>query len=281
MNINKVLYLGPLGSYSELAKMNFVKYFTADCEFLPMDSIYKIVRSLKEFNAEDIAAILPIENSIEGVVRETQDSLVYLAEKGIKIFAETVLRVEHALISYGDISQIKTISSHPQALAQCREYIYDKWQDNVSLAPVLSTSSAVMSLSPDLPTMAAIGSEYCAKLYNVPVIQNNINDENNNTTRFVLLNKLQPEKTDFNKVSLIFSTENKAGALNKVLSIFEKFNLNMLYIDSRPSRRELGEYVFYVDFAGHINDFEVTAALEEVRPFVKFFQILSEGALSV
>lgn len=276
--INKVLYLGPAGSYSEIAKEKFKLYFVDTCEFIAVDSIYKIIRTIKEFGSGSIAAVIPIENSIEGIVRDTQDNLMSLAENGFRVQAETDLEIKHSLISYGKKSQIKTITSHPQALAQCREYIYKNWKDEITLLPVLSTSGAVSSLSLEDPTVAAIGNELCANLYSVPILENQINDEKNNTTRFILLSKDNPVKLNQNKVSITFSTENKAGALNKVLSILEKYDLNMSYIDSRPSRRELGEYVFYVDFAGYIEDSNVAMALTEIQPDVKMFEILSKGA---
>ena len=274
--IKKVLYLGPSGSYSEKAKEIFASYYASDCEFIPLDSIYKIINSIN--TEESVAAVIPIENSVEGVVRETQDNLFLLAEKGVRVLAETKLSVEHSLISYGNKSDIRVITSHPQALAQCREYITYNWKDEVSLVPVLSTSGAVASLKVDEKHIAAIANNSCAELYNVPILEKNINDEKNNTTRFVLLSKESPLKSSNNKVSIVFSTENKAGALNRVLSVFETYGLNMSYIDSRPSRKELGEYIFYVDFAGHIEDSNVAMALAEIQPYVRMFEILSEGA---
>lgn len=277
----KILYLGPQGSYSEIATKDFLQYCDNNVELMAIDSIYKIVKRLKEFNSEDVVAIIPIENSVEGVVRETQDNLLNLAKNSIRIYAESCLTIEHSLISFGKIEDITTIASHPQALAQCREYINKTWGDNITLQPVLSTSNAVSSLTPEAPHQGAISNEYCAKIYNVPVIENKINDRENNTTRFVLLSKKVPKKSQTNKVSITFSTENKAGALNKVLNILEKYGLNMSYIDSRPSRKELGEYVFYIDFAGHIEDSNVNLALIEIQSYVKMFEILSEGAICV
>ena len=131
------------------------------------------------------------------------------------------------------------------------------------------------------PDVVAIGSKYSAQMYNIPIIDEKINDKKNNTTRFVLLSKMSPKKSEQNKVSIIFSTENKSGALNKVLNIIERYGLNMSYIDSRPSRNEIGEYVFYVDFAGHIQDGDVSNALIEMQPLVKMFSVLSEGAICV
>lgn len=277
----KLFYLGPQGSYSDIAKDRFAIFQNSNCKFVPVDSIYKIVQLLKEFNSASVAAILPIENSIEGIVRDTQDNLIGLAELSIRIYAETRIPIEHSLIGYGNKCQIKTITSHPQALAQCREYIYRNWQDDIVIKPVLSTSIAVKTLSKDDITTVAIGSKHSAKMYNVPIIESKINDEENNTTRFVMLSKLTPKKSAINKVSITFSTENKSGALNKILNIIEKYGLNMSYIDSRPSRRELGEYVFYIDFEGHIEDSAVALALVEIQSCVKMLEILSQGAIYV
>lgn len=279
MLIKKVLFLGPAGSYSDAAKNKFDKYFDKNCCYEQQSSIYKIIRKLKELNSESIAAVIPIENSIEGVVRDTQDNLAGLTTYGIRILAETGMAIEHSLIGFAEKKgDIKTISSHPQALAQCRDYIYKNWKDNITEFPVLSTSFAVSSLKNTDLSQAAIGSEYCAMLYGIPVIERKINDEKNNTTRFVLLSKIKPEKTRNDKVSITFSTVNQPGALNKVLNILEKYNLNMSYIDSRPSKKQLGEYVFYIDFDGHISDPAVSFALQDVLPYVNTLEILSVGA---
>lgn len=278
--IDKALYLGPKGSYSELALKHFSVFFNKDCIFEHYDSIYKIIQSIKQLDSSSVAAVIPIENSIEGIVRETQDCLINLSEKNIRIFAETKLMIEHCLIGFGDRKDIKTITSHPQALAQCRNHIHNL-NNEINLVPTLSTSNAVSTISSTEPNKAAIASEYCAEIYKIPIIEKNINDEKNNTTRFILLSKNTPQKTESNKVSITFSTENKSGALNQVLTIFEKYGLNMSYIDSRPSRKKLGEYIFYVDFDGHIENANIALALTEIQPLIKFFAVLSQGAVCV
>lgn len=277
----KVLFLGPQGSYSQIAVRKFKDFFAQDYITVPIDSISKIIRTIKSSENEQLYAVMPIENSIEGVVRETQDNLRDLVNYGYRIIAETQVPIEHSLLSFGQKTEIKTITSHPQALAQCREYIYKNWQDDISVVASLSTSNAVLSLSKDRPDIAAIGSKYCADLYNVPILESAINDEKNNATRFVLLSKNSPLRSERNKISITFSTDNKPGALNRVLNILEKYNLNMSYIDSRPSRRELGEYIFYVDFEGHSDDSKIPLAMVEMQEFVKMFEVLSIGAVCV
>lgn len=276
----EVLYLGPQGSYSEIAIKNFNEFLDKEPHIKPLNSISKIVQTLKNSD-NTICAVIPIENSIEGIVRDTQDNLYDLALNGYRIYAETQLAITHSLIGFGKKSDLKFIKSHPQALAQCREYIYNNWKDEVELLPTLSTSNAVANLAGLDKTYAAIGSKHCAELYDIPIIETEINDKKNNTTRFILVSKQVPENNYNNKVSIVFSTENIPGALNKVLNILERHNLNMSYINSRPSRRELGEYIFYVDFTGHTQNANVTMALIEIQQNVKMFEILSEGAICV
>ena len=273
--IKKLLFLGPKGSYSDFAKDKFINFFKLNCVSTNLKSISSIIKALKDENNEDISAVIPIENSIEGIVRETLDNLATLKKEEYKIIAETAMNVEHALIGYANKkSDIKIVRSHPQALAQCKKFLQDNFPDTLIEEATLSTSSAIRSLSPENKTIAAIGSIECAKLYNVPVIETDINDETNNCTRFILLGKFLTPQTGKDKTSITFSTENTAGALNKILTILEKHKINMSYIDSRPSKKELGEYVFYIDFEGHISDKKVEAAFEEIKPLVKMFYII-------
>lgn len=273
--IRKLLFLGPRGSYSDFAKNKFIDAFDLNCVSTNLKSISGIIKALKDENNEDMAAVIPIENSIEGIVRETLDNLSSLKKEGFKILAETTLNVEHALIGFCDKkSEIKVVRSHPQALAQCKRYLQANFADSLIEEATLSTSAAIRSLSKEQPSIAAIGSVECARMYDIPVVEEKINDEENNQTRFIFLGKFLAPQTGNDKTSITFSTENKAGALSKILTILEENNINMSYIDSRPSKKELGEYVFYIDFEGHINDEKVQKAFEEIKPLVKMFYVI-------
>lgn len=280
-NIDKILFLGPQGSYSEIAKNIFIDKFDLKAKSIACVSISEIIEKVEAFK-DEVLAVVPIENSIEGMVRESLDSLSKLAKFGIGIYAETNVQIEHNLIGFAkDVSEITEIHSHPQALAQCREFLVQNLIKNVRLVPVMSTSQGISLLTKEEPNRVAIGSAYGAQLYKVPVVATNINDEKNNTTRFVLLSKIKPQVTEHSKVSITFSTLNKPGALNKVLTVFEKNGLNMSQISSRPSRKELGEYVFYVDIEGHIDGPTIQAAFDEMKALIKDLEILSEGAILV
>ena len=273
--IRKLLFLGPKGSYSDFAKNKFIDAFALNCVSTNLKSISGVIKALKDENSEDIVAVIPIENSIEGIVRETLDNLSSLKKEDYKIIAETTMNVEHALIGFAvKISEIKVVRSHPQALAQCKTFLQNNFPDTLIEEATLSTSAAVRSLFENDKSIAAIGSVDCAKMYEIPVIEEKINDENNNQTRFILLGKFIAPQTGNDKTSITFSTENKAGALSKILNILDEYNLNMSYIDSRPSKKELGEYVFYIDFEGHMNDINVQKAFEEIKKFVKMFHVI-------
>ena len=272
--IRKLLFLGPNGSYSDFAKNKFIDHFNFNCVSTSLKSISSVIKALKDENSEDIVAVIPIENSIEGIVRETLDNLSSLKKEGIKIIAETTMDIEHALIGYGKIRDIKIIRSHPQALAQCKQFIHANFADSLIEEATLSTSSAIKSLSDKDKSIAAIGSSDCANMYDIPVIKANINDEENNKTRFILLGKFLSPQTGKDKTSITFSTENKAGALSKILTILDTYNINMSYIDSRPSKKELGEYVFYIDFEGHILDEKIQMAFADIKPLVKMFYVI-------
>lgn len=273
--IRKLLFLGPRGSYSDFAKDKFIEAYNLNCVSTNLKSISSIIKALKDENTEDIVAVIPIENSIEGIVRETLDNLSSLKKENFKIIAETTMDVKHALVGFAEKkSDIKIIRSHPQALAQCKKFMQDNFSDSLVEEATLSTSAAVRSLSSENPSVAAIGSVDCARMYNMPIIETEVNDELNNKTRFILLGKYLAPQTGFDKTSITFSTENKAGALNKILTILENYGINMTYIDSRPSKKELGEYVFYIDFEGHILDEKVQHAFKEIEPLVKMFYII-------
>ena len=156
--IRKILFLGPNGSYSDFAKNKFIDAFNLNCICTNLKSISAVIKALKDENSEDIAGVIPIENSIEGIVRETLDNLSSLKKEGIKIIAETTMDIEHALLGYGDIRDIKIIRSHPQALAQCKQFIHSNYSDSLIEEATLSTSAAIKSLKEKDKSIAAIGS---------------------------------------------------------------------------------------------------------------------------
>ncbi len=274
--IKKILYFGPEGSYTQKAMNKAIEILNlADYS---VEERYRISDIISEVDKnQDFIGVIPIENSIEGVVRETVDKLVR-TDSYVRIFQEIIIPVSHCLCnSTGDITKIQKIISHPQALAQCRDYIRNlsvKLNRHIETIPVNSTSHATKSLCELDETYAAVSATDTAELYKQKILDTSINDEKDNKTRFICIGKNYPSKTGNDITSLAFTTINRPGALVDVLSILKEHSLNMSHIDSRPSKRVLGEYMFYIDVDGHIEDKNVKEAFEKIKPITTFYRLL-------
>ncbi len=272
--IKNIYYLGPDGSNAHRAMRQYIFNKKLNIKnFFPQKSIKNAFLSLVQ--DKNALCVLPIENSIEGIVRETIDNLVKLKDEAIKIQGEITLDINHLLLAKtNEISKIKTIISHPQALAQCSNFLHENFP-NAELKEVSSTSYAAIEVSnSDDETLAAIANETCAEIFGLKIIADNLNDEKDNKTRFYVLSANNFNKYGDGKTSIILSTKNTSGALCNVLKIFQKHEINLSYIDSRPSKKALGEYLFFMEIDGYKDEPHVKDALSEVTSFVNFIRIL-------
>lgn len=272
-SIKNIIYLGPTGSYTQVATENFCSKFAPNARKESFSTIAKIIKEID--SNEDLYAIVPIENSIEGVVRETIDNLA-TAENNPKILSQTIIPIQHCLIGKGRKEDVKHIISHPQALSQCQGYIAKNFFKHVEIISANSTSHATSLLDDKNSSYASIANEFCAKLYNINVIEKNINDIEKNFTRFVLIGRKDIPNLSKDRTSIAFSTKNESGALLEVLRVFQKHNLNLIYIESRPSKRVLGEYIFFADIDRGEDD--IQDALREIREISDFYRLLGSYA---
>lgn len=271
--VQTVAYLGPGGSYTEMAKDIFCEKYGLAAYQEPMKTI-KSVLEFVDTNPNTIG-ILPIENSVEGTVRETIDNLIRTKNPNIRILSEMVMPIHHCLLSRTtELSSISGIISHPQALSQCQNYIHNSLPRNLNIIEATSTAEAARKLQEYNLTYAAIGSEKTAEIYNLNVLECNINDEPDNRTRFAVIGDYQTPKTQNDNTTLAFSTENKPGALLEILQIFHDHEINLSYIDSRPSKIKFGEYTFFVDFDGHITEEKIAKVLEEVKIRTHYYRLV-------
>lgn len=271
--VQTLAYLGPGGSYTEMAKDMFCEKYALSAQQEPM----KTIKSVLEFVDEtpNTIGILPIENSIEGAVRETIDNLIRTKNANIRILSEMVMPIHHCLLSKTtELYSITGVISHPQALAQCQNYIHNNLPRNLHIIEAASTAEAAKKLEEYNLTYAAIGSEKTAEIYNLNVLACNINDEPDNKTRFAIIGDFETPKTQNDNTTLAFSTENKPGALLEILQIFHDHEINLSYIDSRPSKTKFGEYTFFVDFDGHITDEKTSKVLEEVKSRTHYYRLV-------
>ena len=250
--LGKVAYLGPEGTYSQLAAMEF---FGAGVELVDCASIDDVFIAVEEGRVS--YGIVPVENSTEGAINNTQDCLV---DSTARIIGEQVVSIEHSLLAQEASSKadIKKIASHKQSLAQCRTYL----TKNFPIAQQVECSSnaeAAILAQADGAT-AAIASELAGQIYSLRSLESRIQDMSNNRTRFLVLALEETEASGYDKTSILVYTENKPGALFRVLEPFEKLGLSLTRIETRPSKKEAWEYVFFIDFEGHVDD-EATKSL--------------------
>lgn len=259
MTRGTVAYLGPQGTFSEEAAI----LYAPESEHLPYPSIRDAATAAESRETEE--AVLPIENSIEGAVNMTLDYLIH--DSTLSIVGEVVLPIRQCLIvAEGSRREdIETIRSHPQALAQCRRYL-ERTCPNARLIASISTAGAVEEALSEGRNSAAIGNRRAAELFGAKVLEAGIEDNPNNMTRFVAMGRNSPPPSGNDKTSICFGFDSDTpGQLYSVLGEFAERDINLAKIESRPTRHELGQYVFLADLLGHQQDEGVRDALAAVE----------------
>lgn len=261
----EVAYLGPEGTYTQTAA---IKHFGHAVNTRPAGAIDEVFREV-ESGAADYG-VVPIENSTEGVVNHTLDMFL---RSPLKICGEVELRIHHHLLSKSeDLSGIKVIYSHQQSFAQCREWL------NANLAgverKVVRSNGEAASLAAKEEGAAAIAGETAAELYELNSLVSNIEDEPENTTRFLVIGRQETLPSGKDKTSLLISAQNQPGALYSLLEPFKGHGISMTRIESRPSKRGMWDYVFFLDFEGHCEDETVKALLKDLEASAEMVKIL-------
>ncbi|BAU62675.1 Prephenate dehydratase [Stanieria sp. NIES-3757] len=264
-------YLGPTGTNSETVALAYANWLAQNHQQETVLSPYPTIALAAKAvaNQEVDLAVVPVENSIEGSVAITLDTLWQLEQ--LKIIQSLVLPISHALLSCSlSLQEIKTVYSHPQALGQCQQWL-EQFVPSAKLIPTNSTTEALQYLT-DEPTSAAIASPRAAKLYNLPILADHINDYPDNCTRFWVLSLNPTTKGSY--LSLAFSlSENAPGALVKPLHIFANQGINLSKIESRPTKRSLGEYIFFIDIESNICNASLKTVLSELSEYTEVLKI--------
>ena len=262
----RVAFQGELGSYSEEAA---AKFFGQGFEPVPMRSLLSVFTAV-EAGAADYG-VVPIENSIEGGVGETYDLLL---SSGLRVVGEVYVRVVHCLIGLegAELSDIRRVYSHPQALAQCRAYITMMGFEPVSTYDTAGAVKLVKEMGDR--SNAAIASERAATIYGMKVLAKGIEDYGRNYTRFLVMGREALGAPRRPKTSVIFSVPHRAGALFRALEPFAVREINLTKIESRPTRARPWQYYFFVDFEGDSRDERVREALAELASRTLFLKVL-------
>lgn len=265
-NANRVAYLGPPGTFSQTAVLN---HFGQHCALQACATIDDAFAAVGQGDVD--FAVVPVENSTEGVVNNTQDCLI---DTALQIVGEEIVPIEHQLmVGAGCAGEaIDVIASHKQSLAQCRQWLQSHYPD-AQLQECASNAEAAKLASRE-PGTAAIAGRMAATIYGLDIVAENIQDQQHNSTRFLILGQTGVEVTGHDKTSILVYTANKPGALFRVLQPFEELQLSLTKIDSRPSKRQAWEYVFFIDFEGHRDDESVVELFRRLQSCTEEVKVL-------
>jgi chorismate mutase/prephenate dehydratase len=263
----KVAYLGPAGTYSHAAAL---LWFPDPARCIPVNEIQDVFASVEKGDTD--FGVVPVENSTEGSITITLDCFIV---SPLQINAELMLRINHCLLAGKSTpkSAITKVVSHQQSLGQCRQWL------NTNLPGVervaVSSNAEAAKMAASQKGVVAVAGRVAARLYDLEILFDSIEDIADNTTRFLLLGReAQPKTAAQHKTSIIISAHNEPGTLFKALEPFQRFGINLTKLESRPSRKTAWSYAFYVDFDGHVTDQKVQAALQELKQHVLEIKIL-------
>ena len=260
-----IAFLGPEGTFTQAAAL---KHFGHSVKTTAMGSIDQVFREVESGACQ--YGVVPVENSIEGVVNHTLDMLV---NSSLMICGEVELRIHHHLLSNGEsVEGITKVYSHQQSLAQCRAWL-DTHLLKAERVSVNSNAEGAR-LAAGEANAAAIAGESAAELYELSVLMKNIENEADNTTRFLVLGQHETLPSDNDKTSLLFTAPNKPGALQEMLACFSDNGVSLTRIESRPSRKGMWEYVFFVDIEGHAQEATVALALDKLNGRASMLKLL-------
>jgi len=252
----KIAYFGPQGSNTHIGA---VQKFGNSSAFVAVPTIKDVFQEVERGRAD--YGVVPVENSTEGIVNQPLDLFV---DSDLKICSEISVPISYMLMSLsGNKENVKVIFSHPQALAQTRMWL-ETHLPGIKTSEVANTAKAAQ-LAASNKKAAAIASELAAKLYGLRSIANRIEDLSDNRTRFLIIGKTQAEPTGQDKTSIMVSIKDRVGALFSILHPFEKQGISLTGIESRPSRKKVWDYYFFIDFLGHVSDPKAQKALSEIE----------------
>ena len=261
----KVSYLGPEGTYTHLATINHFGNSVLSNAFSSVEEVFTSVEK-----RDSHYGVVPVENSTQGIVSSTLDMFM---KSSLKIAGEIEIIINHNMLSKSDNpSHIKKIYAHPQSFSQCKQWL-DKNYADCDKVNAMSNAEAALIASKEKDS-AAIASEAAADIYGLNMLSKNIQDNQNNSTRFLVIGNRDTEPSGNDKTSIIVSTKNNSGALYELLKPLSKNNVSMTRIESRPSKHNNWEYLFYLDLDGHIKDEPLKKANEEIKKEASLYRFL-------
>ena len=262
----KIAYLGPEGTWTHQAA---IKKFGHSVDYTPLPNFAEVFDEVARRRAD--YGVVPIENSTEGAVSHTLDLFV---DSPLRICAQILLRINNSLLSAIPREEIKTLYSHPQVFGQCKNWILRHFP-HADLVEVSSTTKAAhLAREKAADGAAALGGKLAAELSKLTVLEEAIQDRATNTTRFLVIGEKTCPPTGNDRTSMLFSVRDRPGSLVAALQAFDAFQINMSKIESRPSKQQDWEYIFYVDLAGHCEDEQVSSAIKTLEDHCSLVKLL-------
>lgn len=272
-NVLNIAYLGPEASFSEMARDIFCQRYNINAFSTPLKTIPDVVDFVDK-NPFTLG-VVPVENSIDGTLRASLNSLMSTQNPNIKILSEVVLPIEYCLLSRTtEFYSITGIIGTPYLLGKCQEFIKHELPLHLNIIENTTMAECARNLSNYNLTYGSIGNRKTAETYRLNILKENINDDKTNQTRYILFGNFETPVTGNDKTAIAFATNNTPGALLEVLKIFLENDINLTYISSQPSKDDMEEYIFIINFNGHIKDEKVTKVLNMIKTKTIFYRFL-------
>lgn len=273
-SVKNIAYLEPQNSFSEIAKDEFCNKYGIKSFSTPIKTIKQIVDYVSQ-NQVDTLGVLPVENTLDGTIRESLDCLIAEENQNIKIISEIVLPVEYCLLSKTtEFYSITGLIATPRLIGKCQEFINNELPRHLNIIEKASMLESAQDLRNHNLTYASIGNKKIAETCMLNILKENIHDDKNNHTRYVLIGNIETDITNNDKTTIAFKTANKPGALLEILKVFLENNVNLSYISSRQSKYNENEYIFIVSLDGHIKEPKIQETIDKIIPITSFFKNL-------
>lgn len=272
--VKNIAYLEPVNSFSEMAKDEYCRMYNINCYSTPLGTIKQIAEYVAR-NSSDTVGVLPVENTIDGSIRESIDSIVLSTNSNLKIVAEIIMPVEYCLLSKTtEFYSITGLIAPPRLLGKCGDFISQEMPRNLNIIESSSMLEAARELNSYNLTYASIGNRKIAESCMLNILKENIHDDKDNQTRYILIGDIDTQPTGKDKTTIAFRTNNTPGALLDILKIFLEHNINLSHISSYPSKTKMDEYIFIVNLDGHIQNTQIMRAINSIRPRISFLRLL-------
>ena len=272
-DFNEVVCLGMGGSYSEIAKDKLFKEYDLYLYQRSLNSIKECIEYVDEFS--NAIAVLPVETSYKGIIRETIDNLIMTKNQNIQILAETNIPVNDCILSKTtEFYSIMGLIANPNALAKCKRFVKEEMPRQLNVVMAESMDESARLLSNYNLTYSIIGTHKTAELYNLNILKEHIEDDKDNNRRFIVIGDAQTQPTGHDKTSLVVFIEDRPGILMDIIQVFVKYGLNITQINSKMMNNKSDEQAVFIDFDGHKNDEIVQNLLKDLQQICRNIRVI-------